>query len=115
MASSAAIKALVAAVSGPLACDFATDINPELAPLVEAALRCDDALSRPVREVLLAFGWDLQEARFLEGRPDLHAVACKMKHVLLEVRRAGDHDFSAHAGVMPPLFAARRARVQIVV
>jgi len=86
MASSAAVKALVAAVEGPLSCSFATDINPQLAPLVEAALLYDDALSRPVRDVLLAFGWNVEVACFAQGRPDLHAVACKMKHVLLEVR-----------------------------
>lgn len=82
------VEALIAAAEGPLALNFAADINAQFAPLVQAALSAEEAISRPILEVLLAFGWDTEQSQFQHGRPDLNALACRIKHVLLEVRRA---------------------------
>ena len=80
-----ALATLIAAAEGPLALDFTADINTQFAPLVQAALAREE-IRQPLLEACTAFGWDPLHRRFLHGRPDLKALAGKIKNVLLEVR-----------------------------
>ena len=77
------VEALIAAAMGPLALNFAADVNEHFAPLVSAALASDGDL---VVEAVEQSGWSTVHGLFLLGRPDLNALACKIKHMLIEVR-----------------------------
>lgn len=77
------VEALIAAAMGPLALNFTADVNVHFAPLVSAALMSNGAI---VGEAVEQFGWSKLHSRFLHGRPDLIALAYKIKHMLLEVR-----------------------------
>lgn len=102
------VEALIAAAMGPLALNFAADVNVHFAPLVSAALTSCGAI---VAEAVEEFGWSKLHGRFLHGRPDLNALASKIKHLLLEVRAESQlfccsfvHRFIASYSVFPSTF-----------
>ncbi len=83
-----ALSALISALEGPISFDFRqhpdTSVDTQLSPHIRAALN-DGPTACVLQPQLQAFGWDPDHG-FVRGRPDLRALASRLRHQCHEVR-----------------------------
>jgi len=83
-----ALSALISALEGPISFDFRqhqdTSVDTQLSPHIRAALN-DAPTACVLQPQLQAFGWDPDHG-FVRGRPDLRALASRLRHQCHEVR-----------------------------
>jgi hypothetical protein len=84
-ASFMALSALLSTLEGPASLSFIPDgkLDSQLAPLIQEGLR-DGHTACVLQSQLQAFGWE-PDRGFVKGRPDLRALASRLRHQCHEV------------------------------
>ena len=80
-----ALAALLSTLEGPASLSFIPDgrLESQLAPLIQEGLR-DGPTACLLQPQLQAFGWE-PDRGFANGRPDLRALASRLRHQCHEV------------------------------